>query len=173
MGGNKKPFKNPVILRTFVRIVTLLSGASYVIWPSGCCENPQRSWTVSGTVIDEETQVGVSGAAVDITLVFTIDGPGNQVLDRATTDQNGAFSSSIVFTADCVPTPFGFFGSEASNTSGSPLWVDVTVVQDDTVTDVEFSVRRDPQLVTSLETFADGEIRGRIELPPITVGQPR
>jgi len=139
---------------------------------AGCCPDVTRDWSVLGSVLEAETGVPVFGAEVSITILFTIDGPGNPTLETVTTAVDGAFVAKTEIVPSCVPVAFGFFGTEIENTSGTPESVFVRVTVEGTESATYFHPYQRPELVTEFETFPDGSVRGRIELPPIELEVP-
>lgn len=149
-----------------MRIECVLSLVSFATLSGGCCESLEREWEVAGSVVQADTGEPIVGAEVEVALIFTTNGPGNQVLPSAMTDQSGRFVTSTRFVAGCLPT---IFGSEVSNTSTAPRWIDVRASYQGVVTHVEFAARRDPEPVVDYTTLADGQVLGRIELTPIAI----
>jgi len=138
----------------------------------GTCEDLARRWEVAGSVVDATTGEPIGEAEVDMTIVFSIEGVGNQVINGLVTGADGTYATTAEFTASCRPVLFGFFGSEAGNTSREPYWVDVSVRAGETEQFSEFSTSRETGRVTALERLSDGSVRGRIELPPIELEVP-
>jgi len=134
---------------------------------SSCCEDLERKWEVSGNVVNSETGEAFAGARLEVTMVFSIEGVGNQVIEGVTTAADGSYLAATAFTASCRPVLFGFFGSEVSNTAGPPRWVDLIVQSDGREARFEFSIRTNPAFVTEFEGLSDGSVRGRIDLPLI------
>jgi hypothetical protein len=150
----------------------LCTGAvGFTLCIGGCCSDSNRDWTIVGTVVNSENEP-IEGAFVDVTLFFTIDGPGNQRAESVQTDSDGAFTVPIIFTASCSPVAFGFFGSEASNTSGTPRSVVVSVTHEGNQSEVRFDIRNNPELVTEFETIDGFGTRGTVSLPPIVLDTP-
>jgi len=137
----------------------------------GCCPDSSRDWFIIGSVVSADTDAPIPDALVDVTLFFAIDGLGNQVADTVSTDSDGLFTVPIQFAASCTPVAFGFFGSEASNTGGTPDSVVVTITVDGVESAVRFYFDRDPELITEFEDTPGVGTRGRVELPAIPVDE--
>ncbi len=132
------------------------------------CIDLGRSWTVRGSVLQQDGSGAIAGATVEVFFWFAIDGPGNRSAPVVLTDSAGKFESTLRFTASCAPTRGG---REDVHTGKAPMWLDVTVRAADLQNTMEFGIPENATLV-DVEEIPGFGVEGTIELPPILVAVP-